>query len=193
MIDGIYHADPNSQLAPLRLGNLHSLQQKEIPMFNTRNDLPLATRTRSVELLNARLADAIDLGTQIKHAHWNVKGPNFIALHELFDKIAESIEDQIDTIAERVTALGGTAHGTLTAVARGTSLKPYPEDIYDGATHVGALAAVLADFGTKVRAAIDDSAKLGDAGTSDLFTGISRETDKNLWFLEAHLYAARAS
>lgn len=160
-------------------------------MFNTRNDLPPSTRTRAVELLNARLADAVDLGTQTKHAHWNVKGPNFIALHELFDKIAENIEDQIDTIAERVTALGGTAHGTLAAVARSTSLKSYPEDISDGADHVEALATVVADFGRKLRAAIDESAQLGDAGTSDLFTGISRETDKNLWFLEAHTYAAR--
>ena len=160
-------------------------------MFDTRNDLPASTRTRSIELLNARLADAIDLGTQTKHAHWNVKGPNFIALHELFDKIAESVEDQIDTIAERVTALGGTAHGTLASVARGTSLKAYPEDISDGLTHVDALSSVLADFGRKVRGAIDESAKFGDAGTSDLFTGISRETDKNLWFLEAHLYSKR--
>jgi starvation-inducible DNA-binding protein len=160
-------------------------------MFDTRNDLPASIRTRSIELLNARLADGIDLGTQTKHAHWNVKGPNFIALHELFDKIAESIEDQIDTIAERVTALGGTARGTLVAVARGTSLKPYPEDINDGVTHVEALSAVLADFGRKVRAAIEESAKFGDAGTSDLFTQISRETDKSLWLLEAHLYAKR--
>ncbi len=160
-------------------------------MFDTRNDLPASIRTRSIELLNARLADAIDLGTQTKHAHWNVKGPNFIALHELFDKIAENIEDQIDTIAERVTALGGTARGTLTAVSRGTSLKPYPEDIVDGAAHVDALSAVYADFGKKVRAAIEESAKFGDADTSDLFTGISRETDKNLWFLEAHLYSKR--
>ena len=158
-------------------------------MFNTRNDLSQATRTLVVELLNARLADAIDLGTQIKHAHWNVKGANFIALHELFDKIAESVEDQIDTIAERVTALGGTARGTLVAVSRRTSLKPYPEEISAGLDHVEALAAVLADFGQKARAAIEESAKLGDAGTSDLFTGISRETDKSLWFLEAHLYA----
>ena len=160
-------------------------------MFDTRNDLPAATRTQAIELLNARLADAIDLGTQTKHAHWNVKGPNFIALHELFDRIAESVEDQVDTLAERVTALGGTARGTLVAVARGTSLKPYPEDISDGASHVQALAGVLADFGRKVRAAIDESAKFGDAGTEDLFTGISRETDKNVWFLEAHLYAKR--
>lgn len=160
-------------------------------MFNTKNDLPLGTRTAAVELLNARLADAIDLGTQVKHAHWNVKGPNFIALHELFDKVAESVEDQIDTIAERVTALGGTARGTLAAVARGTSLKPYPEEISDGLAHVEALSTVLADFGRKVRAAIEESAKMGDADTSDLFTGISRETDKTLWFLEATLYEKR--
>ena len=156
-------------------------------MFNTRNDLPQATRTQAIELLNARLADAIDLGTQVKHAHWNVKGANFIALHELFDKIAESVEDQVDTIAERVTALGGTARGTLVAVSRSTSLKPYPEEISAGSGHVEALASVLADFGRKVRAAIEDTAKWGDAGTSDLFTGLSRETDKSLWFLEAHL------
>ena len=158
-------------------------------MFTTRNDLPQSTRAQVVELLNARLADAIDLGTQVKHAHWNVKGPNFIALHELFDKIAESVEDQIDTVAERVTALGGTARGTLVAVSRNTSLKPYPEDISAGLAHVEALASVVADFGRKVRAGIEEAAKLGDADTSDLFTGISRETDKSLWFLEAHLYS----
>ncbi|HEY0341193.1 MAG TPA: ferritin-like domain-containing protein, partial [Steroidobacteraceae bacterium] len=106
-----------------------------------------------------------------------------------FDKIAESIEDQVDTIAERVTALGGVAHGTLVAASRGTSLKAYPESITDGAAHVEALADVLSDFGRKVRASIDESARFGDAGTSDLFTGVSRETDKNLWFLEAHRYA----
>jgi starvation-inducible DNA-binding protein len=157
-------------------------------MFDTRNDLPASTRTRAIELLNARLADAIDLGTRTKHAHWNVKGPNFIALHELFDKVAETVEDQIDTIAERVTALGGTAHGTLAAVSRETSLKPYPGDISGGTSHVRALSAAVADFGKKVRAAIDESAQFGDAGTSDLFTGLSRETDKNLWLIEAHLY-----
>ena len=160
-------------------------------MFDTRNDLPQATRAKAVELLNARLADAIDLGTQVKYAHWNVKGPNFIALHELFDKIAENVEEHVDTIAERVTALGGRARGTLVAAERSTSLKPYPEDITGGAEHVEALSAVLADFGRKVRAGIDQAAGFGDADTSDLFTGISRETDKNLWFLEAHLYTKR--
>ena len=160
-------------------------------MFDTRNDLPANVRTQVIELLNARLADAIDLGTQTKHAHWNVKGPNFIALHELFDQVAEHLEDHIDTIAERVTALGGTARGTLAAVARATTLRPYPEDISDGTAHVDALSAALAAFGAKVRAGIDAATRLADADSADLFTGISRETDKDLWFLEAHLHAKR--
>ena len=160
-------------------------------MFDTRNDLPPNTRTKVIELLNARLADAIDLGTQSKHAHWNVKGPSFIALHELFDKVAENVEEHIDTLAERVTALGGTARGTLAAVARSTSLRPYPEDISEGLAHVDALSAALAAFGAKVRAGIDEATRLADADSADLFTGISRETDKDLWFLEAHLHAKR--
>lgn len=160
-------------------------------MLATQNDLSLATRTKVVKLLNERLADAIDLGTQVKHAHWNVKGPNFIALHELFDKLAGVIAEHVDTVAERPTALGGTAHGTLASVARATSLKPYPQNISEGAAHVKALAAALAAFGAKVRAAIDASGKFGDADTADLFTGISRDLDKHLWFLEAHLHARR--
>src|ERR1700731_4808579 len=103
--------------------------QRRPDMFDTRNDLPANTRTKVIELLNGRLADGIDLGAQAKHAHWNVKGPNFIALHELFDKVAEHIEDHIDTLAERITALGGTAHGTIATVSRTTTLKQYPVDI----------------------------------------------------------------
>jgi starvation-inducible DNA-binding protein len=160
-------------------------------MYDTRNDLPADTRTRVVELLNARLADAIDLGTQAKHAHWNVKGPNFIALHELFDKVAETVEDHIDTLAERITALGGTAFGTVASVAKTSSLRPYPHGIAEGLLHVDALSGVLADFGAKARAGIDQATRLGDAGTADVFTEVSRETDKNLWFLEAHLSAQR--
>ena len=160
-------------------------------MFDTRNDLPVNVREPVIELLNARLADAIDLGAQSKHAHWNVKGPSFIALHELFDKVAESIEEQIDTLAERVTALGGRALGTIAAVARNSTLRPYPEDISEGLAHVDALSAALAAYGAKIRAAIDAADRLGDADTADLFTGISRESDKYLWFLEAHLHAKR--
>jgi len=158
-------------------------------MYDTRNDLPASVRTPIVNLLNNRLADAIDLGTQAKQAHWNVKGPNFIALHELFDQIAEHIEDHVDTIAERITALGGTANGTIAAVSGTSTLTPYPTEITDGVQHVDALSSAVASFGAKVRKAIDEAAKAGDADTSDLFTGISREIDKDLWFLEAHLHA----
>jgi len=160
-------------------------------MFDTKNDLTAGKRSKVITVLNARLADAIDLGAQTKHAHWNVKGPNFIALHELFDKVAESVEGHIDDLAERVTALGGTAHGTIAAVARATTLKPYPEDISEGLAHVDALSGALASFGARVRAGIDATGKLGDADTADLLTGISRENDKHLWFLEAHLHAGR--
>lgn len=160
-------------------------------MHDTKNDLPERTRTKVAKLLNERLADAIDLGGQTKHAHWNVKGPNFIALHELFDKVAESVEDQIDDIAERVTALGGTAHGTIAIVSKTTSLQPYPDDITDGMDHVQALASALGDYGKKIRKGIAQADKLDDADTADLFTQISRDVDKYLWFLEAHLQAKR--
>jgi starvation-inducible DNA-binding protein len=160
-------------------------------MHDTKNDLPERTRNKVAKLLNERLADAIDLGTQTKHAHWNVKGPSFIALHELFDKVAESVEDHIDEIAERITALGGTAYGTLAAAARATSLDKYPEDITEGVQHVEALSSALAQFGKKVRRDIDQTGKLGDADSADLLTGVSREVDKYLWFLEAHLQAKR--
>src|SRR5256884_7979577 len=140
-------------------------------MFDTRNDLPANVRTQVIELLNARLADAIDLGTQTKHAHWNVKGPNFIALHELFDQVAEHLEDHIDTIAERVTALGGTARGTLAAVARATTLRPYPEDISDGTAHVDALSAALAAFGAQGRAGVGQGPRLAGARSAGLLTG----------------------
>jgi starvation-inducible DNA-binding protein len=158
-------------------------------MHATHIDLPAETRRKLATTLNARLADAIDLQTQAKNAHWNVKGPNFIALHELFDDVAENIEGHIDSIAERITALGATADGGLASVAQRTSLKRYPQDITDGMAHVEALATALADFGRRIREAIDEAVKLGDAGTSDLYTEVSRDVDKYLWFLDAHLQA----
>jgi starvation-inducible DNA-binding protein len=160
-------------------------------MHKTRNDLSAKVRGRMADLLNARLAGAIDLYLQTKQAHWNVKGPSFIALHELFDKLGEELEGYIDDIAERVVALGGIAEGTLGAVSQRTKLAPYPLDISEGVAHVDALADAYAAFGKAVRKAIDDASKAGDADTSDLFTGISRGIDKGLWFLEAHRQAER--
>jgi starvation-inducible DNA-binding protein len=159
-------------------------------MHPTRNDLPRATRAKVTELLDARLADAVDLGTQLKQAHWNVKGPAFIALHELFDKINESVEDYVDDLAERVVQLGGTAHGTARQAARRSTLPEYPA-VSAGRDHVEAVATVLAAFGKLARAAIDRAARLGDNDTADLFTEISSGIDKWLWLVEAHLQAER--
>jgi len=160
-------------------------------MHPTKNDLPLDTRTKVATLLNARLADAIDFTLQGKQAHWNVKGPQFIALHELFDKVVESAEDWVDDIAERVVALGGVAEGTVGAVGKKTTLAAYPLELVEGQEHVDALSSALAKLGKNVRAAIDEAGKLGDADTADLFTGISRDADKYLWFLEAHLQSGK--
>lgn len=160
-------------------------------MHKTRIDLPVKVRTRVVELLNGRLADGIDLYLQTKQAHWNVKGPSFIALHELFDELGEALEGYIDDMAERVVALGGIAEGTLGAVGKRTRLKSYPLDLAAGLDHVHALAEGFAAFGKAVRRAIEQASRYEDADTSDLFTGISRGVDKGLWLMEAHLQAQR--
>jgi len=158
-------------------------------MHQTKNDLAKKNREKLVEMLNARLADAIDLKTQAKQAHWNVKGHHFIGLHELFDQVATAVEADVDLIAERVTALGGTALGTARVVAQKSTLSEYPLEIFDGTDHVDALSTAMADFNKKVRANIDDADKLEDANTADLLTEISRELDKLLWFVEAHIQA----
>ena len=157
-------------------------------MNPTKNDLSEETRQQAVELLNARLADVIDLQTQMKQAHWNVKGPHFIALHELFDQINEAVEGYIDEIAERAVQLGGTALGTARLVAERSSLEEYPHDITAGEDHVEAVSNALATFGKATRAAIDQAEDFGDADTTDLLTQVSRDIDKWLWFVEAHLH-----
>jgi starvation-inducible DNA-binding protein len=155
-------------------------------MHNTKIDLTEEKRSDLVDILNQRLADAADLKSQAKQAHWNVKGMNFIALHELFDKVAAAADEHTDLIAERITTLGGTAYGTVRQSAQKSSLAEYPLEITDGTAHVDALSSALADFGKKIRADIDRSSEIGDQNTADLFTEISRETDKHLWFVEAH-------
>ena len=160
-------------------------------MFKTKNDLSETTRVKAVELLNARLADCKDLQTQTKQAHWNVKGPNFIALHELFDQVNEAVDDYVDDIAERAVQLGGVAEGTARIVAKRSSLAEYPASAADGRSHVEALSSALAAFGKAARKAIGEANELGDLDTADLFTEVSRGIDKWLWFVEAHLQAER--
>lgn len=155
-------------------------------MHHTHNTLPEPIRAQAVELLNLHLAAAIDLHAQIKMAHWNVRGANFIAIHELFDKIAGEVLDMSDTLAERTAALGGTAHGTLQIALERSFLVPYPHEIAPVAEHVFAVAGALAAFGQSVRTAIDTATDFKDADTADLFTGLSRQIDQSLWFVEAH-------
>lgn len=156
-------------------------------MNPTRNDLPESVRKAMCELLNARLADAIDLMLQTKQAHWNVKGPQFFSLHQLFDKVNEVAAEGVDDVAERLVELGGTADGTLPTVSKKTTLPAIPNGAVAAEVHLTALVASLSAFGKGARAAIDVAAKAGDADTADLFTEISRENDKYLWMVEAHL------
>ncbi|MCC7200424.1 MAG: DNA starvation/stationary phase protection protein Dps [Gammaproteobacteria bacterium] len=158
-------------------------------MHHTRIDIPEKARRKLAIELNARLADAIDLKFQAKHAHWNVKGPRFIALHELFDRLAAGLDAPIDDMAERITTLAGTANGTLALVAKASTLPAYPAELASGTAHVESLANAYAAFARALRKSIGVAQKQGDDGTADLFTSISQEIDKNLWLLEAHLQA----
>lgn len=157
-------------------------------MYKTRNDLPDNTRKAMIALLNARLADAIDLRLAMKQAHWNVKGPNFIALHEMFDAMHWRVAGFVDEIAERAVTLGGAVDGTLQGVASGSKLAPYPAAAVKEREHIEALAERVAAFGKLAREAIDAADEAGDKDTADLFTGVSKQMDMDLWFLEAHLH-----
>ena len=155
--------------------------------FPTRNDLSLEVRQQMADLLNQSLADLFDLYSQTKQAHWNVKGMHFIALHELFDDLAAGLLPHIDAVAERATALGGTAHGTARMAAGSSKLAEFPLDLKGSHAFVETLADRYGTAANSTRKAIDAADEAGDADTADLFTEVSRDLDKSLWFLEAHL------
>jgi len=155
-------------------------------LYETKNPLPAETRARVVALLNNRLADCVDLQSQCKQAHWNVKGPHFIALHKLFDEIYEAAEEYVDLIAERIVQLGGVAEGTVRAAAERSSLREYPLVLSSGEEHVAALSDVLAQFSDMAREGIAELEELEDPDSMDILTEVSRGVDKWLWFVEAH-------
>jgi starvation-inducible DNA-binding protein len=155
-------------------------------IWNSPIDLSVAVREAAVGLLNQQLADVLDLGLQARQAHWNVKGPNFIALHELFGEVGDSLDEFADDLAERAVALGGVAGGTIQVLAPATRLAAYPLGAQAGREHVAALSTALASFGKSTRAAITAAEEMGDADTADLFTTVSRATDKLLWQVAAH-------
>ena len=155
--------------------------------FKTHVSLPEKIRAAMIALLNQELADLSDLQSQTKQAHWNVKGMYFIALHKLFDELAEAVEDYTDDIAERATELGGVAMGTARTAAANSRLPEFPMAALDGQSLVTALVERYGVAANNLRADIDTAAQAGDADTADLFTEVSRGMDKHLWFLEAHL------
>ena len=158
-------------------------------VYETENDITKNQRNELITLMNQRLADAVDLQMQMKQAHWNVKGPNFISLHELFDKVGAAVESYVDLIAERIVQLGGIASGTVRMSAARSRLGEYPLGISDGPAHVEAVAKALSAFAHEARSMIGDADELDDAVTADLFTEVARGTDKWLWFVESHSQA----
>lgn len=156
-------------------------------MRPTRHELPIEKRRRIVTRLNALLASSIDLSLQAKQAHWNTRGPSFIALHELYDKVHDAAEEASDLLAERVAALGGVAEGTLQAVAKGTELAKYPLSLTGEASHLSQVADALARVSADTRKAVDMFDQLGDPASADIATEVVRSADQYLWFVEAHL------
>lgn len=153
----------------------------------TRISLPERERVEIIGILNQLLASTTDLHMQLKQAHWNVKGPEFIALHKLFDDIAEQVEEQVDIIAERITTLGGTALGTLQEAAKNTGLRTYPTNIFSAKDHIEYLTHNIALLGETARTTIKTTEGLGDLVTSELCIELTTVLDKNLWFIEAHV------
>jgi starvation-inducible DNA-binding protein len=164
-------------------------KEEDRKMYKTGNDMSEGHRLELNAIMNQRLASAVDLQMQMKQAHWNVKGPNFIGLHELFDKIAESIESYVDLIAERIVQLGGIAEGTVRVSAARSRLDEYPLAVAEGTSHISGVVTALSTFGQEARGTIAEADDLDDADTADLFTEISRGVDKWLWFVEAHTQA----
>ena len=146
--------------------------------------LPEDQQAKLIEMLNRRLADAIDLQLQSRQAYWNVKGPNFMSLRELFDKVAEGVEEYANLIAERIVQLGGRAEGTAHAVAGRSALDGHGLTSADGNSHIDALSTTLTAFGRHARYASAQATELLDADTAAIFTEIGRGTDKWLWFVE---------
>lgn len=158
-----------------------------MPTYKSHNDLSADVKASSISVLNARLADSIDLALLTKQAHWNIKGPRFIALHEMIDAFRTELDEHVDTIAERAVQLGGTALGTAQTVTAATTLPAYPTDIHTSKDHLAALIERYGLVANAVRGAIDETGNSGDADTADLFTTYSRALDKALWFLEAYV------
>jgi starvation-inducible DNA-binding protein len=156
-------------------------------MYASPSPLPEDARREVAAALDARLADGLDLWSQIKLAHWNVKGPHFAALHPLFEGFATSLAAHNDAVAERAVTLGALVHGTARQVAGGSTLPEYPEDVSRDLEHVKHLAERIEEYLDRVRDARRVAEGQEDQDTMDLLTGIVVEFEKHAWFLRASL------
>ncbi|MFB6131452.1 MAG: DNA starvation/stationary phase protection protein Dps [Salinigranum sp.] len=156
-------------------------------LYPTQHYLSEQVRVPIIEMLNQCLADTTDLMTQAKFCHWNVKGIEFFQLHELFDEIAQILEDHADQIAERATALGGQAMGTARTSAANSQIPEPPSNVVEGRQIVEVFADRLARHDANLYEDINRATEYGDVDTADLLNEISREVTKQLYFLESHL------
>ncbi|MEP3442811.1 MAG: DNA starvation/stationary phase protection protein Dps [Sulfitobacter sp.] len=141
------------------------------------------TRHKMIDLLNERLADVVALTLAVKQAHWNLKGPGFIGVHELLDEVADRMRESADLMAERAVIMGGHAKGTAEEASTKTTIEPYPLELVDIDGHISALTDRFKKTGALVREAIEKASDAGDADTEDLFTEVSRTLDKDAWFI----------
>ncbi len=143
-------------------------------------------REASINHLNIALASSIQLQLAIKQAHWNIKGPGFIGIHQLLDEVYDRMSEHVDTIAERCVILGGTADGTLDGVKKNGKLDAYPRDAVHQDTHIDELKSRMVAFTGIVHESLKEVGELGDEETADLFTAVSRGVSKDAWFIGAH-------
>lgn len=156
-------------------------------MRKTKISIPEKNRIELVQMLNKTLANISDLYLQIKQMHWNIKGPEFIALHKLLDEVAERVEEHVDIVAERATSLGGIAFGTAEEIVKNSVLRKYPVALYSIEEYLEQLTHNFAIAGELVRNDIKKCEDLADYATGDVFIALTRELDKDLWLLESNL------
>ncbi|MFM9937988.1 MAG: DNA starvation/stationary phase protection protein Dps [Hyphomicrobiaceae bacterium] len=157
-----------------------------LQMLETKNTLALDSRYASIEALNNIVAHMIDVALAAKHAHWNVRGPSFMSYHTLFDKAFTDLIEQIDSLGERATALGGIARGTVQTVAAATRFAPYPVLSTAEAEHVALLSTRLGELGHDLRQATIAASEHGDIVTADVLTDAGAAVDSLLWLIESH-------